>query len=401
MNIYYENDNGTLLNCDVLEGLRSLPDNSVDSIVTDPPYGISFMNQGWDYDIPPVEVWKEALRVLKPGGYAVIACGTRTQHRMTVNIEDAGFEIRDVIAWVYASGFPKSKDLSAILSGFGTALKPAMEMWTLCRKPLSEKNLEENLTTWGTGGVNIDGCRVPLKPVDESQVRTMKRGQRPADGFGMNSTGDDEGNVCRADGRHPANLIHDGSGEVLEHFPDGKGQLVQKVYKEKSAKFDGIYHNGKVYQNEDRDVQPAKDELGSAARFYYCAKPSRAEKDAGLDMLPDMPVCISNGAQAGVENPDYKPNSIGINKVKYVKNFHTTIKPIELMRYLCRMVTPPKGVVLDPYLGSGTTAIGAVMEYFKYIGIEEHPGYCAIAMHRIEHWMPSFLERYFAEEVQG
>jgi hypothetical protein len=200
-------------------------------------------------------------------------------------------------------------------------------------------------------------------------------------------------------GRHPANLLHDGSDEVLEYFPEGKGQVVQKSYKEKSPKFDGIYNNGRTYTNEDRDVQPAKDELGSAARFYYCAKPSRAEKDAGLEMLESVPVCISNGAKSGLDDPDYQPNSIGMNRVKYVKNFHTTIKPIELMRYLCRLVTPPKGVVLDPYLGSGTTAIGAVMEYFNYIGIEQHPGYCAIAAHRIEHWMPSFLERYFANEA--
>ena len=153
-----------LLNGDCLEQMKTLPDNSVDSIVTDPPYGISFMAKKWDYDVPKVEVWKEAMRVLKPGGHALIACGTRTQHRMVVNIEDAGLEIRDVASWIYGSGFPKSLNIhkkdERCPEGWGTALKPACEFFTLARKPLSEQTLAANVLKWGTGWINIDGCRV-------------------------------------------------------------------------------------------------------------------------------------------------------------------------------------------------------------------------------------------------
>jgi site-specific DNA-methyltransferase (adenine-specific) len=154
----------TLLNGDCLEQMKQLPDNSADSIVTDPPYGISFMAKKWDYDVPKVKVWKEAMRVLKPGGHALIACGTRTQHRMVVNIEDAGFEIRDVVSWIYGSGFPKSLNIhkkdERCPEGWGTALKPTCEFFTLARKPLSEKTVAKNVLKWGTGGINIDGCRV-------------------------------------------------------------------------------------------------------------------------------------------------------------------------------------------------------------------------------------------------
>ena len=153
-----------LLQGDCLQTMKTLADNSVDAIVSDPPYGISFMAKKWDYDVPSVEVWKEAMRVLKPGGHALIACGTRTQHRMVVNIEDAGFEIRDVVSWIYGSGFPKSLNIhkkdERCPEGWGTALKPSSEFFTLCRKPLSEKTIAANVLRWGTGGINIDACRV-------------------------------------------------------------------------------------------------------------------------------------------------------------------------------------------------------------------------------------------------
>ena len=203
-----------LLHGDCLEQMKTLPDNSVDAIVTDPPYGISFMAKKWDYDVPKVDVWQEAMRVLKPGGHALIACGTRTQHRMVVNIEDAGFEIRDVVSWIYGSGFPKSLNIGKAIDkaagaerevtgsrvadnitggnmhasnrgerhvielkdapateaakqwdGWGTALKPACEFFTLARKPLSEKTVAANVLKWGTGGINIDGCRVGTEEI--------------------------------------------------------------------------------------------------------------------------------------------------------------------------------------------------------------------------------------------
>ena len=164
---------GTLFHADNMEVLRSLPDNSVDSVVTDPPYGIAFMNKKWDYEIPKVELWQEMLRILKPGGHMLAACGTRTQHRMAVNIEDAGFEIRDIVTWIYSSGFPKSLNIGAAVNkiqgsnqwnGFGTALKPAAELFTLARKPLSESTIAANVLRWNTGALNIDESRIPAEP---------------------------------------------------------------------------------------------------------------------------------------------------------------------------------------------------------------------------------------------
>ena len=251
---------------DCLEKLKELEDNSIDSIVTDPPYGISFMGKKWDYDVPSVKVWKECLRVLKPGGHALVACGTRTQHRMAVNLEDSGFEIRDVIAWMYGSGFPKSlnigkavdkiqgnerevvgeketKDFShhngSMMSkettdnfdtqsttiqetkgnspyeGWGTALKPAMELWTLCRKPLSEKTVAENVLKWGTGGINIDECRVEIEGKDDRgaghRTKTFGKGEPKSGGEGSPDY------VPSEQGRFPANVILDEeAGKVLD-----------------------------------------------------------------------------------------------------------------------------------------------------------------------------------------
>ena len=182
-----------------------LPDNSVDAIVCDPPYGLAFMGKKWDYDVPGVDIWAECLRVLKPGGHLLAFAGTRTQHRMAVRIEDAGFEIRDMIMWHHGQGFPKSKNLGY---GFGSALKPATEPITMARKPCVG-TLESNFAQWGTGGLNIDRCRVPIHPgSDASQLRTMQRGQRAGDdGWGMSTLGGDAPQVVRADGRWPANLI--------------------------------------------------------------------------------------------------------------------------------------------------------------------------------------------------
>jgi DNA modification methylase len=290
-----------LLNGDCLEQMKTLPDNSVDSIVTDPPYGISFMAKKWDYDVPSVEVWEEAMRVLKPGGHALIACGTRTQHRMVVNIEDAGFEIRDVVSWIYGSGFPKSLNIhkkdNRCPDGWGTALKPACEFFTLCRKPLSEKTVAANILKWGTGGINIDRCRVgeetlPAQKAGQSKIGTFKR---------------DDMVTPKRQGRFPANLIHDGSQEVLELF--------------------------------------AKTNKDSASRFFYCPKASKKDRDEG--------------------------------------NNHPTVKPTALMQYLCRLITPTGGVVLDPYMGSGSTGKAAVKEGFSFVGCELDKDYYKIAKERI------------------
>lgn len=322
-----------LFNGDCLEQMKQLPDNSVDSIVTDPPYGISFMAKKWDYDVPKVEVWKEAMRVLKHGGHALIACGTRTQHRMVVNIEDAGFEIRDVVSWIYGSGFPKSLNIhkkdERCPDGWGTALKPACEFFTLCRKPLSEKTVAANVLKWGTGGINIDGCRVGTETRHNPSAGNSDREK-----WRMN-TSETEGRETT--GRFPANLIHDGSQQVLELFPETKsGKMKQKI---EGGEFNVF---GKQYP---RNVETIGDS-GSAARFFYCPKASKKDRDEG--------------------------------------NHHPTVKPTALMQYLCRLITPTGGVVLDPYMGSGSTGKAAVKEGFSFVGCEVDEDYYKIATARIE-----------------
>lgn len=309
-----------LLHGDCLEVLRTLPDNSVDSIVTDPPYGLSFMGKKWDYDVPASEVWAECLRVLKPGGHLLAFAGTRTQHRMAVRIEDAGFEIRDMIAWVYGSGFPKSHNLKDEWQGWGTALKPALEPITMARKPLIG-TVAENVIAHGTGAINIDGCRVP-GALEGDPMRFFKSNG------GAFVAKFDTAPMVRTEGRWPANLIHDGS-------------------------------------------EPA-DLLGDAARFFYCAKASKKDRDEGLERFETTTKAGSGALRDGGRD------------TKARANIHPTVKPTDLMRYLCRLVTPPNGTVLDPFMGSGSTGKAAKLEGFAFIGIEREADYLEIAKARIE-----------------
>ena len=276
---------------DCLEVLASLPSSSVDAIVTDPPYGLSFMGKGWDYQVPSVAIWEQCLRVLKPGGHLLAFAGTRTQHRMCVNIEDAGFEIRDMIAWLYGSGFPKSRNIG---DGWGTALKPALEPITVARKPF-KGTVANNVLKHGTGAININGCRVGTDVVGWG-------GGAGFTNLAETKTTLSKGGEARpVAGRWPANLIHDGSDEV-------------------------------------------KQPLNDSARFFYTAKASKDDRDKG--------------------------------------NTHPTVKPTDLMAYLCRLVTPTGGIVLDPFMGSGTTGKAALSEGFSFVGIERDPEYYAICESR-------------------
>ena len=303
-----------------------MPDASVDAVVTDPPYGLSFMGKRWDYDVPGVEIWEQCLRVLKPGGYLLAFAGTRTQHRMAVRIEDAGFEIRDMIAWMYGSGFPKSHNLQDDRQGWGTALKPAMEPITMARKPF-KGTVADNVQAYGTGAINIDGCRVGE---DEIKTCAKERGRSfnsiaPVSGF----------NGCEESthiGRWPANVLHDGCDDVLRG-------------------------------------------MGEAARFFYTPKACKEDRDDGCEMM-EARQYSHDGRTKPLENA-YQRNE------SEARNFHPTVKPTDLMRYLCRMVTPPGGIVLDPFTGSGSTGRGAVLEGFRFIGCEMDADYIEISKARI------------------
>jgi len=549
---------------DCLDVLKTLPADSVDAIVTDPPYGLAFMGKKWDYDVPSEEIWRECLRVLKPGGHLLAFAGTRTQHRMAVRIEDAGFEIRDMIAWVYGSGFPKSLDVSKAIDkaagaerevigpatvggkgqgnaygtitrppatapatawqGWGTALKPALEPITVARKPLIG-TVAENVLAHGTGALNVDGCRVG------TEGATKRGGQAE---YPRNDNGTEDRSVCWARtghaiesvplGRWPANLIHDGSEEVVGLFPQTgpspkqyektkagwlapgslhiKSGLQSREYGDSgsAARFfkrcENDYNeawqsqnppqlnalavaqglslqgvlasivqnavaiwptlagilsseqrevftavtlneskainetvmqtiasiaNGFLQESQHERLTPCGSRVRSVAtqnqtgttkittslyrfngnaesatfsitpnnlvrgeavyRFNYCAKASKADRDEGCDKLQERSAgeCVDRvEGSAGMESP-----RAGAGRTSGSRNHHPTVKPTALMRYLCRLVTPPGGIVLDPFMGSGSTGKAAMLEGFDFIGIERDPEYVKIAEARI------------------
>lgn len=566
---------------DCLEVLRSIPDNSIDSVVTDPPYGLSFMGKRWDYDVPSVDVWAECLRVLKPGGHLLAFAGTRTHHRMACRIEDAGFEIRDMIAWVYGSGFPKSRNLDGDWQGWGTALKPALETVTFASKPYTDEQvrsiIQSNLfrlearlwllssanaagksstsnpseygaacgiaqwsadeitstravlcdqmgtslfalatttslnivSSWrrtldeswndgststietkssttidwrtlkfsvsqitpasiiracslpggfsanattaeshfnaslsllqsirtlsatgramsqaqhehqgagvkpnldpcimarkplgkgmtvaanvlehGTGALNIDGCRVPAEKPTGWGGGAAGGNTWTDENCGLAKGGD----ARPVNGRWPANLIHDGSDEVLAAFPDAPGQLADASLNSVQRKTQNVYgamrrgRDGESSANRENGgvvgfaMRPGTRRLdaGSAARFFYCAKASRRDRNEGCEEMERRPLHWSSGDQ----NPG-SFQSTGTDKTS--QNHHPTVKPTELMAYLCRLVTRPSGVVLDPFMGSGSTGKACMRGGFKFVGIEREPPYLAIAEARISH----------------
>jgi DNA modification methylase len=352
---------------DCLEILRALPTASVDAVVTDPPYGLSFMGKKWDYDVPSVAIWAECLRVLKPGGHLLAFAGTRTQHRMAVRIEDAGFEIRDMIAWVYGQGFPKSHNLDGKWNGWGTALKPSLEPITVARKPLIG-TVAENVLAHRTGALNIDGCRVDAE--QRPQIVSNRRLDHNSYGPGLGGSRSDG---TTTQGRWPANLIHDGSDEVVGVFPGARSSGGGGNRRSGESMFGMGADGGRSEQYHDS---------GSAARFFYCAKASKRDRDEGLDGFDyrknDFHRASSGLNQDRPGREGRKPNTDG------ARNHHPTVKPTALMRYLCRLVTPPGGIVLDPFMGSGSTGVAAMLEGFNFIGIEREAEYVEIAKARIE-----------------
>ena len=381
-----------LINGDCIEEMKTLISDGVqvDSVVCDPPYEIGFMGKGWDSTgiTFQKETWELVFQLLKPGGHLLAFSASRTYHRMAVAIEDSGFEIRDQIMWLYGSGFPKSLNIGKSVDkklgnkrevvgkgyygavggfgntfdgngtassewkttkgyasraewkttkgnseweGWGTTLKPAHEPVVMARKPISEKTVTENVLKHGTGGINIDGCRI-----ETDDLKTFKRKSFAWEG---KSLYDEQEYKPSEKGRFPSNVMHDGSEEVLEGFPNTKSTKG----KPRTAT---IKNQTRLNNSQEVFVNNEYEDEGSAARFFYCPKVSKSER--------------------------------GVN------NNHPTVKPIKLMEYLCRLVTPKGGIVLDPFMGSGTTIMAAKNGGFKYIGIEKEKEYFEIANSRID-----------------
>lgn len=318
----------TVLHGDCLTVMPTLEANSVDAIVSDPPYGLSFMGKEWDHGVPGVEFWREALRVAKPGAHLVAFGGTRTYHRLTCAIEDAGWEIRDCLSWLYGSGFPKSHNGP----WGGTALKPAHEPIILARKPLAG-TVAATVAQYGTGGLNVDGCRIGAETwTRKATGRSTPYGSETT--WNTSSTPDIDRSGT---GRWPANVVLD---------EDAAGML------------------------------------GEPARFFYTAKASRREREAGLEGMDAVRCRSGLGGEMPVDDDGRSRDRFSVT----ARNHHPTVKPIALMRWLCRLVTPPNGLILDPFTGSGTTGCAAVLEGFRFVGIEREDEYVEIASKRIAYW---------------
>jgi len=423
-----------LINADCIEAMKAMPDNSVDSIVTDPPYELGFMGKSWDASgiAFNIEVWQEALRVIKPGGHLIAFSGSRTYHRMAVAIEDAGFQIRDQIMWVYGSGFPKSHNISKSLDkaenievwennaygggnskcdecgkwlisgspcqcpkpivefkteaaqqwqGWGTALKPAHEPMVLARKPL-EGTVANNVLTFGVGGLNIDATRVVADGENFDNLKSRpigklntRRNDETDEEFDARVGESPEQLAALAKlkelGRFPANFIHDGSDEVVALFP--------QTTSGKPSGLRGVSNHNVAYADMAAGSElTGFGDSGSAARFFYCAKASKRDRNEGLE-----------GFEAKRDHDGRKDGGVGgdnpRNRTNNAKlNHHPTVKPTSLMQYLIRLVTPPNGIVLDPFMGSGSTGKACAYEGFEFIGIDQSAEYVAIAQARID-----------------
>jgi site-specific DNA-methyltransferase (adenine-specific) len=380
----------TLYLGDCRDTLASLPENSADSIVADAPYELDFMGRAWDRTGIAFEVamWKAALRVLKPGGYLLAFSHARTYHRMTCAIEDAGFEIRDQIMWIYGSGFPKSRNLQGDREGWGTALKPAHEPIVMARKPLIG-TVSRNVESHGTGAINIAGCRVPTDEVLRAGAGAMPvrhDPEVPRGKPGARYSAEQRGSLdefkrlpqnvgTNPAGRWPANVVHDGSDEVVSAFPVAPGQ--QGDLKQQGH---AVPQGNAFGQFGPKGPHAARKDSGTAARFFYCAKASKADRDSGMDAFePKAFVAFqtANGTSG-------KASSISEGRDTQYRNTHPTVKPTDLMRWLVRLVTPPGGVVLDPFMGSGSTGRAAMLEGFEFIGCELTAEYLPIAAARIK-----------------
>ena len=432
-----------ILHGDCLEVLSTLDENSIDTCITDPPYELGFMGKKWDSSgvaFQP-ETWQAVFRVLKPGAILLAFGGTRTYHRMVCAIEDAGFEIRDMVEWVYGSGFPKSYDIgkgidkqagaerevvgeyispentsggkgrkfchggqpldglpkitapstpeAQLWDGWGTALKPAHEPIVVAMKPV-DGNFVNNALTWGVAGYWIDGGRVEY--VDENIDFTKSEVCNPESNDNLYKLGlknkQTEIPLYKPAGRFPANFIHDGSDEVVGLFPSPHGAGYARQGNDMERK-------GNIYFTEGISMNNGMryGDSGSAARFFYCAKASRSERNAGLEGMEEREIKGAVGMKTVTAAKWGDPDEPVYERNTKAKNHHPTVKPIELMRYLVRLTkTPTGGIVLDPFMGSGTTGIACVLEGREFIGIEREAEYVEIAEKRIAHYRLPIME---------
>lgn len=416
---------------DVLTCLRELPDNEFDALLADPPYGFSFMGHKWDYDVPPVDVWREALRVLKPGAPILVFGGTRTFHRMATNIEDAGFELRDCLMWLYGKGFPKSHNISLAIdkaagaerpvlgtrtftgnaavslkdkggtygvqvgtatktvnvtgpatelaqawNGYGTALKPAWEPCILARKPLAG-TMVENVEVWGCGGLAIDACRIGVHDCTPEEFAAKAKTRTAPNTYGEHKGG---GSEMRG-GRWPANLILDEDTAALLDASTAPTKSVP--YPEHSA-------DGAVLPLKKRAAGGYSD-AGGLSRFYYCAKVATKERERGCESLPLRSAGEVTGGReegsVGLDNP-----RAGAGRTGGARNHHPTLKPIALTRWLASLIKPPASYdgaqLLVPYSGAGSEMIGALLAGWPIVlGIEGSAEYIDIARARIPAWI--------------
>lgn len=343
--------------------MKNFPDNHFNMIVTDPPYGLKFMGKKWDYQIPSVEYWKELLRICKPGTMALIFGGSRTYHRLTCAVEDAGWEIRDCIMWIYGSGFPKSHNHFG-LEGYGTALKPAHEPIIVAMKPL-EGTFKQNVEKWGVAGLNIDDSRIGIARSVPASISKNKNDNCFGD-FGSGSL--EELNPNK--GRWPANIIFDEeAGQILDEQTD----ILKSGSGNRRPNGGGDMFNGFSSMNAEFSSS-----CGGASRFFYCAKASPSERNRGLERM----ILGQSTGGGGINHPN--ASAYGSIKAK-AQNFHPTVKPIALMKYLLKLIAPPKeSLCLDPFCGSGSTLVAAKELKLNCVGLELNEEYCEIARNRFK-----------------
>lgn len=407
MKLFCETDSYKLYNGNMLDMIDVIEENSITSIVTDPPYELGFMNRSWDKSgiAFSTDAWKKCLSVLKPGGYLVAFCGSRTFHRMVCAIEDAGFEIRDVIMWIYGSGMPKSSNVGKMLEKklghpveddfykYGNALKPAYEPIVIARKPF-EGSMIDNMYQNNVGAINIDDCRIPFtseKDIEEYSFNNdanQRMSKEEGENHGMYEGGWKVQKEKREVpvGRFPANVIltydENDYNEVCGNFPESGSGNGKEPYSYAGKEYD----NKKTSMfNGDKPQAPSNyNDTGNASRYFYCAKASRKDRDEGLE---DFELQTRSDRNPELETADNQFNRSGVPR----KNFHPTVKPTDLIKYLVRLVTPKDGVVLDCFNGSGSTGKAVMCENrernsnYKYIGIELTEEYLPIAQARIEY----------------